>query len=212
MTDLVLASNSPRRQELLGVLGLPFAVRVAAVDESEHSGETPAQMVERLAWTKAQAVPLAEDELLVAADTTVDLAGEVLGKPADQADARRMLVALRGRPHAVHTGIVLRTLRHQHLEVVTTVVVMRPYDDEELAAYLASGSPMDKAGAYGIQDLPFAPGERIEGCYLNVMGLPLCHLARALLQGELAVPHRPPPYCRQLMGYPCPAALFSSSI
>jgi len=206
---LVLASNSPRRQELLGVLGLAFTVRVAAVDESEHGGETPAAMVERLARVKAQAVPLREDELLIAADTTVELEGEVLGKPAGEADARRMLEALRGRPHAVHTGIVLRRGDRLQSEIVTTVVVMRPYGEPELAAYLASGSPMDKAGAYGIQDEPFAPVERIEGCYLNVMGLPLCHLARVLRAWRVGVPHLPPPYCAAaILGYPCPVALF----
>jgi MAF protein len=206
---LILASNSPRRQELLGVLGLPFVVRVAAVDELQQVCETPATMVVRLARAKAQAVPLDKDELLIAADTTVDLEGEVLGKPGDEAGARRMLEALRGRPHAVHTGIVLRQADLLHGELVSTCVVMRPYEKPDLAAYLASGSPLDKAGAYGIQDQPFAPVERIAGCYLNVMGLPLCHVARALLAWGVTLPHLPPPYCcASVLGYPCPVALF----
>lgn len=206
---LILASNSPRRQELLGVLGLAFHVRVAAVDETERAGESPARMVRRLALLKAQAVPLEGDELLIAADTTVELEGEVLGKPADEADARRMLAALRGRPHAVHTAIVLRRSEHLQSETVSTVVVMRAYGESEVAAYLRAGGPMDKAGAYGIQDEPFAPVERIAGCYLNVMGLPLCHLARGLHSWQVEVPHLPPPYCcASVLGYPCPVALF----
>jgi predicted house-cleaning NTP pyrophosphatase (Maf/HAM1 superfamily) len=108
----------------------------------------------------------------------------------------------------VHSAIALRAAGREHVEVVTTAVVMRPYSENELAAYLASGSPLDKAGAYGIQDQPFAPCERIVGCYLNVMGLPLCHLARALLAWDVAVPNLPPPYCAKILGAPCPVALF----
>jgi MAF protein len=208
LTRLVLASNSPRRQELLGRLGLAFVVRVAAVDESEQPAESPVEMVVRLAREKAAAVPLAAGELLIAADTTVDLAGEVLGKPQDEADARRMLLAMRGRPHAVHTGIALRRDGETALEVVTTGVLIRPYTAAEVEAYIASGGPLDKAGAYGIQDWPFCPVERIEGCYLNVMGLPLCHLARGLLRWGVPLPALPPPYCRDVLGQPCPVALF----
>jgi septum formation protein len=211
MPHLILASNSPRRQELLRVLGLPFTIRVAPVDEAELPDETPAAMVGRLARCKAQAVALAPDELLLAADTTVELDGVVLGKPVDEADARRMLEALRGRPHTVHSAIALRAAGREQVEVVTTAVVMRAYSEADLAAYLASGSPLDKAGAYGIQDQPFAPCERIAGCYLNVMGLPLCHVARALLAWGVAVPHLPPPYCAGVLGGPCPVALFSDN-
>jgi septum formation protein len=208
LPHLILASNSPRRQELLGVLGVPFRIRAAPVDETELPGEAPAAMVARLARRKAEAVALEPDELLLAADTTVELDGVVLGKPAGEADARRMLEALRGRPHAVHSAIALRAAGREHGEVVTTAVVMRPYSAADLAAYLSSGSPMDKAGAYGIQDEPFAPCERIDGCYLNVMGLPLCHVARALRAWGMALPHLPPPYCAGLLGHACPAALF----
>jgi len=190
------------------VLGLPFTIRAVPVDEAERPHEAPAAMVARLARRKAAAVALEPDELLLAADTTVELDGQVLGKPADAADARRMLEALRGRPHAVHSAIALRAAGRRHAEVVTTTVVMRPYSEADLAAYLATGSPMDKAGAYGIQDEPFAPGERIVGCYLNVMGLPLCHVARALRAWGVAVPHLPPPYCAGLLGHACPAALW----
>ncbi len=205
---LILASNSPRRQELLAVLGLSYVVRVVAVDEAELPGERPLDMVARLAREKAAAVPLAPGELLIAADTTVDLAGEVLGKPRDADDARRMLRAMRGRPHAVHSAVALRRGDELLLEVASTEVAMRPYSGAEVEAYIASGGPMDKAGAYGIQDQPFSPAERIAGCYLNVMGLPLCHLARALLRWGVPLPALPPPYCQVVLGGPCPVALF----
>lgn len=205
---LVLASNSPRRQELLAALGRPFEVRVTAVDESPAPDETPAAMVLRLSREKARAATLAADELLIAADTTVELDGQALGKPADLEEARRMLEALRGRMHTVHTGLALRSAQALRSILASTIVIMRPYSAAELADYLASGSPLDKAGAYGIQDEPFAPAEEIAGCYLNVMGLPLCHLSRALLDEGVALPTLPPPYCRRLLGRPCPVALF----
>ena len=201
---LILASNSPRRQELLAVLGLPFAVRSAAVDEALVPGETPSELVLRLAREKACATALAAGELLIAADTTVELDGEVLGKPESLDDARRMLEALRGRPHAVHTGLALRSVRGLQCDLASTAVVMRPYSAADLDAYLSSGSPMDKAGAYGIQDEPFAPVERIAGCYLNVMGLPLCHLARALRAFGLEPPADVPATCQAHIGYDCP--------
>ncbi len=205
---LVLASNSPRRQELLGRLGVPFAIRTAPVDEAGRQGETPVDMVARLAEIKSKGVPLHQDEILIAADTTVALAGEVMGKPVDLEDSRRMLQALRDRVHAVHSGVVLRRRGKVHVEVVTTQVWMRPYGDAELQTYLDSGAPLDKAGAYGIQDEPFQPVSRIEGCYMNVVGLPLCHLSRALLHWGIALPSLPPRYCRTVLGHACPVALF----
>ncbi len=208
MAVLVLASNSPRRQELLSVLGLPYTIRVAAVDESIRSGETPEAMVARLAREKALAVPLSPGELLIAADTTVELEGQVLGKPADREEAHRMLRRLRGRMHRVHTAVALRQGEEVEVQVVTTQVWMRAYREEELEAYLSSGQAEDKAGAYGIQDEPFSPAERVEGCYMNVVGFPLCHLAQGLLRRGISMPHLPPAYCRSILGYPCPAALF----
>lgn len=208
MVSLVLASNSPRRQELLGVLGLSYTVRVAEVDESIRPGERPAAMVARLAREKALAVPLSPEELLIAADTTVELEGQVLGKPADREDAGRMLRMLRGRMHRVHTAVALRQGEEVEVEVVTTQVWMRNYGEEEVEAYLASGQAQDKAGAYGIQDEPFSPAERIEGCYMNVVGFPLCHLAQGLLHWGVAIPRLPPPYCQSVLGHPCPVALF----
>ncbi len=208
MMTLVLASNSPRRQELLGVLGLPYLIRVAPVDESILLTETPEAMVARLAREKALAVPLSPGELLIAADTTVEVEGQVLGKPADQEEARRMLQILRGRMHRVHTAVALCRDGEVEIQVVTTRVWMRTYGEEELESYLASGQAEDKAGAYGIQDEPFSPAERVEGCYMNVVGFPLCHLARRLLRRGVSVPHLPPAYCRSILGYPCLVALF----
>jgi len=205
---LILASNSPRRQEYLGRLGLPFAVRVAAVEEVGHPGESPGAMVARLARAKAEAVALEQDELVVAADTVVIVEDEVLGKPADAADARRMLEALRGRSHLVHTGLALRRPGECRVEVVTAEVVMRPYSAAEVEAYIATWQPLDKAGAYGIQDQPFAPVERLEGCYMTVVGLPLCHVAKRLLTWGVSVPSLPAEGCRQMLGRPCPVALF----
>jgi len=205
---LILASNSPRRQEYLGRLGLPFAIRVVAVEEAGRPGEPPEALVARLARAKAEAVPLGEGEVVIAADTVVVLAGEVLGKPAGPDDARRMLEMLRGRTHLIHTGVALRRQGDTRVEVVTAQVAMRPYSRPEVEAYVASGQALDKAGAYGIQDLPFAPVDHLEGCYMAVVGLPLCHLARRLLAWKLAVPVLPPEGCRQMLGRPCTVALF----
>lgn len=188
MVRLVLASSSPRRQELLAELGFPFVVRVCPVDEAERPGESPVEMVARLAREKAESVPLQEGEVLIAADTTVALDGEVLGKPVDHADARRMLVALRDRVHQVHTAVALRRDGEVRVEVTTTDVTMRPYSDAEIEEYIVGGSPMDKAGAYGIQDEPFAPAGEIDGSYTNVMGLPLEMLGRMLEEWGIEAP------------------------
>lgn len=206
---VVLASNSPRRQEYLAWLGVPFQVRVAAVDEAVQPGEPPEAMGVRLARAKAQAVPCAPDELVLAADTLVVLGDEVLGKPADADDARRMLLALRGRDHQVLTAVAFRTHQELEVEVVHARVWMRPYEDAEIEAYVASGEPFDKAGAYGIQDAPFSPVSRVEGCALTVVGFPLCHVARGLLRLGIPVPRLPVELCRPFFdGKRCPVALF----
>jgi septum formation protein len=194
--DLILASASPRRRALLAILGISFCVTSADIDERPRPGESPAALVTRLAETKAltvarrgvaasgkrQGTPAApSDRLVLAADTEVELDGAVLGKPADDAAARTMLLALRDRPHRVLTGLALADGdRIAWSSVVETTVWMRPYTDDEIAAYIASGRPLDKAGAYGIQDAEFRPVARIDGCYTNVVGLPLCEVRRAL--------------------------------
>jgi MAF protein len=165
-------------------------------------------MAARLARLKAEAVPLDNGEIVIAADTVVVLDNEILGKPQDTDDARRMLWALRGRVHLVHTGLALRSLGETWSETDTALVHMRDYGADEIEAYIASGLPLDKAGAYGIQNEIFSPANRVEGCYMTVVGLPLCRLARALMRWNLYVPRIPPDGCRSVLGRPCPAALF----
>ncbi len=207
-TPLVLASASPRRQEHLRRLGLTFTLHPTAVDETPRPTEPPAQAALRLGRAKALAVPAGDTQIVIAADTVVDLAGRILGKPADPEEARRMLMALRGRDHLVHTSLALRRGEDLWAETVSARVWMRPYNEEEIECYVNSGRPLDKAGAYGIQDRPFSPAERVEGCYMTVVGLPLCHLARALRGLGVAVPRLPMEGCRALIGRPCPVALF----
>jgi septum formation protein len=182
---LVLASASPRRRELLGALGISYRVVAADIDERLLPDEAPDALVRRLAETKALAVAgrLGHEERsqVLAADTEVAWQGSVLGKPADPEHARTMLLALRARPHTVLTGLALaRGESVVWSRVVETAVWMRAYADDEIERYIASGRPLDKAGAYGIQDAAFHPVERIEGCYTNVVGLPLCEVSRAL--------------------------------
>ena len=181
---LVLASQSPRRSEILRQAGIPFTVRVADVDESVLAGESPADYVRRLAAAKAYAVEQAEDETVLGADTTVVIDGEILAKPADAADARRMLTLLSGRRHEVLTGICLRRGTRAACECVTTGVVFATLTSAEIGEYVASGEPMDKAGAYAIQGLASKFVERIEGDYFNVMGLPVALVYRRLRESS----------------------------
>lgn len=179
--QLILASASPRRRELLAQAGFTFEVRAADIDESRHAGEPPMDYVRRLALEKAQAIATRNPGAVVlGADTTVVLEGEVLNKPADHADAERMLRLLSGRTHQVHTGLAVVGGPGHQSHVETTDVVFRVIGEEELAAYLASGDPMDKAGAYGIQGYAARWIPRIEGDYFNVVGLPLAAVVRLL--------------------------------
>ena len=184
MRPIILASASPRRQALIRLLRQPVRVQVAAVDEETITHPDPAVNVVETARLKAQAVAATtgEDVLIIAADTTVALDGEMLNKPADPAEARLMLRRIRGRAHQVYTGIAL--LENTSGRTVTTLsktdVFMRPYDDEEIDKYVASGDPLDKAGAYAIQHSGFRPVAALEGCFTGVVGLPLCRLAEAL--------------------------------
>lgn len=182
-TQLLLASASPRRQRLLSLLGLPYTTLAAEVDETPLPEETPRQLASRLAWAKAETVAAhAGGNIVVAADSVVVLAGRALGKPGSVAEATAMLRRLRARRHQVLTGVALlaTTDGDRYGGLVCTEVVMRRYSDAEIVAYVRSGSPMDKAGGYGIQDVSFSPVERISGCYLNVVGLPLCEVVRGL--------------------------------
>ncbi len=183
---LVLASQSPRRSDILRQAGIPFTVRVADVDESVLPGESPRAYVRRLAEAKARAVRAAPEETVLGADTTVVIDGEILAKPVDAADARRMLALLSGRRHEVLTGICLLRAGDAVCDCATTEVVFAPLSEREIAEYVASGEPMDKAGAYAIQGLASKFVERIEGDYFNVMGLPVALVYRRL---QMTLPH-----------------------
>lgn len=183
-TNLILASQSPRRRKLLEQLGLPFRVQVSPVDEIFPDGEAPAQAVQRLALDKAAPIAAQHpDALTLAADTVVVLDHDVLEKPADADEARRMLRRLSGVTHTVYTGLTLvhPASGRRRAASEATAVTFGQLSDAEIAAYVATGSPMDKAGAYGIQDdFGAVFVARIEGDYYNVVGLPLHRLYRLL--------------------------------
>lgn len=185
--DIILASASPRRKELLTQMGLSFQVVAADIDEHMDRELSPDRLVEAISAEKAAAVAAGAgaNSLVIAADTVVVWNGEVLGKPADQADARRMLGELSGRTHRVYTGYTLRRGERVVTRSEGTDVTFRPLTAEEIAAYVSTGEPMDKAGAYGIQGLGSMLVEGIRGDYFNVMGLPVCALGKAL--GEFGV-------------------------
>ncbi len=177
---LVLASQSPRRAEILRQAGIPFTVRSRSVDEAPLPRETPEAYVLRVAETKARAVEAAPEEVVLGADTTVVIDGEMLAKPADEADASRMLTLLSGRRHEVMTGICLRRGAELTRDCAVTQVWFETMSEREIAEYAASGEPRDKAGAYAIQGLASKFVARIEGCYFNVMGLPVSMVYRYL--------------------------------
>ena len=177
---LVLASQSPRRAEILRQAGIPFIVRAISVDETALPQETPLVYVRRLAEAKARAVLAAPDEIVLGADTTVVVDGQMLVKPEDAGDARRMLQALSGRCHQVLTGISLRKGTSLITDSAITQVWFSPLTADEVDGYVASGEPMDKAGGYAIQGLAAKFIERIDGCYFNVMGLPVSLVYRHL--------------------------------
>ncbi len=181
---LILASSSPRRAEILANAGLAFSVLSSAVDESPYPGEAPAALVQRLANAKADLVTARAvgPAIVLAADTVVVLDDKILGKPSSIEDARHMLQQLSGRTHSVLTGVALVRLpdgeRRQFVE--STLVHFRPITDDELSSYLATEEPYDKAGAYAIQGLAGRYIPRIEGCYFNVVGLPLSRVLTEL--------------------------------
>lgn len=178
--NLILASASPRRQELLKVFGCPFTVRAADIDETMDPGKAPFDEVARVSRQKAQAIAAGQDDVIIAADTIVVCCGKVLGKPRDAEDARRMLSLLSGRDHQVMTGCtVMRGSRAVTFTEVTDLH-FRPLLPQEIRRYILSGEPMDKAGAYGIQGGGALFCQRMEGDYYNVMGLPLCRLGQVL--------------------------------
>ncbi len=188
-------------------LGLEFAIAVPAVEERAIGGATPEETTARVAEAKNRAIHR-PGQVTIAADTAVVLDGEVLGKPRSPGEAWAMLRRLRDRQHHVLTAIAVSAGDRTAVDVVTTIVHMRPYSDEEIAAYVASGDPFDKAGGYAVQHAGFQPVARMRGCYQNVIGLPLCHLCRRLIAAGIAVPTLPPALFRQDVGGRCPVALF----
>jgi septum formation protein len=187
MRRLVLASASPRRRELLTQAGYIFEVRPPHVIEDLRPEEDAIAYVVRLARDKAQAVFTAindPDAIVLGADTTVTLDGHILAKPEDAADAARMLRMLSGRTHRVITGVAIATAKGVEVAAEVTGVQFLTLSDEEIDAYVATGEPTDKAGAYGIQGLAAKWIPRVEGCYFNVVGLPLALVATMLEQAE----------------------------
>ncbi|MEN8719031.1 MAG: Maf family protein [Oceanococcaceae bacterium] len=180
--DLILASASPRRRELLDQLGWPCRVEPADIDERPGADEAPLAHVERLARAKARVIAARDPRALVlAADTIVVLDGQILGKPADDADAVRMLRSLSGSTHQVMTGVAVAQSTRTLSEVQTSTVRFRALTEEDIRDYVSSGEPRDKAGAYGIQGPAGRFVEHLSGSYTGVMGLPLCHTERLLL-------------------------------
>jgi septum formation protein len=211
--QLFLASNSPRRKELLALCGWEYEILSAQVDETPLGGEDGIEYVQRLANHKATtaAKQAMVDGVFIAADTTVinpQAGGKsmILGKPRTPAEAAKMLRYLRGDKHQVHTAIfILNSLiGTTWSDLCTTYVSMRNYSDGEIKKYVASGDPMDKAGAYAIQHDGFHPVEKLDGCFANVMGLPLCHLTRSLARFGIAPPLDIPEACQLTTGYDCP--------
>ena len=185
MANIVLASGSPRRQELLRLMGVTeFDIRVPETKEDYPAGLSPRQVVEYISREKADAAAklCTPEEIVITADTMVFLDESRLGKPADQADALRMLTALQGRRHTVCTDVTVRQGDRCLTESESTEVFFRPASQAELLGYIATGEPMDKAGAYGIQGKGSLLVEKIDGDFFNVMGLPVLRLSRMLAQ------------------------------
>ncbi|HKJ26163.1 MAG TPA: Maf family protein [Anaerolineales bacterium] len=210
--SIILASTSPRRRELLALMGWQYEVIPAEVDETPYDGEPADEYVFRLAQAKAVAVAewltqedRSEAAYIIAADTTVADRGKILGKPQNEAEAQAMLHNLRGRTHQVYTAVsILETESGKAItELCSTDVPMRDYSQAEIDAYIASGDPFDKAGGYAIQHPGFRPVSSLTGCYANVVGLPLCHLLRAARQFGLTPQTELSAACQRTLQYDC---------
>ena len=204
---LVLASQSPRRRGLLAITGWLFNVRVADIDETQHSGETPVEYVQRMAREKVAAIAARQHNSLViiAADTIVVDGDMILGKPANLREAEAILMQLRGRTHMVYTAIAVHHIDKDITltDLCATEVQMRHYSPDELRRYIITGDPLDKAGGYAIQHPNFHPAT-VTGCYANVMGLPLCHLTRTLAKLGITSHEDVPAACQVFTQYTCP--------
>ena len=207
----ILASNSPRRKELLALVERQFMVLAAQIDESVLPGESIEAYVRRASQLKAYAsLQLIYDQdlladFIIACDTAVVDENTILGKPIDEEDAARMLQRLRARKHNVYSALSIIDGRNGsfHQELCITEVTMRAYSDQEVDKYIASGDPLDKAGAYAVQHAGFHPVVDMQGCYANVMGLPLCHLARTLMRLEPDFNVDVPRKCQNYLNYDC---------
>jgi septum formation protein len=206
--EIVLASNSPRRREILSWTGLPYTSHPADIDETPQMGELPVDYVQRLAENKAHVsanyAPF--NGLVLAADTTVADGTDIIGKPTDIEDARRMLVRLRGRTHYVHSAIVISVPSKgiKTSAICSTPVKIRKFEEDELQAYLDTGDSLDKAGAYAIQHPVFRPVVKFSGCFASVMGLPLCHFERTLRRMGFGERKEIPYKCQEQLSYSCP--------
>lgn len=210
---ITLASGSPRRRDLMALLGVDVEIIKPDIDESQHEGEAPFDYVQRLSREKAAAVTTQGDEgFVIAADTIVVSSGVVMGKPRDEADAHRMLSELQGNTHKVLTGVTVtnRATGKVISDVCESKVRLRTMRDDEINAYIATGDPMDKAAAYAIQNSDVAPVEQVIGCPANVMGLPMCHVVRALRRHGADLPQNTPPHDCNITygGYYCAIAEF----
>lgn len=206
IAPIILASESPRRHELLSLLEIPFDVRVADVDETPLPSEAPVNLPQRLSRLKAEAVATEIDAgLVIGADTVVVHKGEILGKPEDDGDAVSMLRRLREERHRVFSGLTVMDAAtgKQITDVCETKIWLRPMTDEEIAHYVAGGDPMDKAAGYAIQNDDFAPVSKAVGCPANVMGLPMCHVVRTLRRFGMELPATRPTQCAIRFGYHC---------
>ena len=178
--ELILASQSPRRKELLGLFHIPFVIRVADIDEAMDQNKAPFDEVARVSRLKALAVERNHEDMVIAADTIVVCNGKVLGKPHSQEEAVQMLTLLSGRDHQVMTGVTVIAGEKEETFTEVTDIHFRPLSETEIRAYVATGEPMDKAGAYGIQGGAALFAEKLVGDYYNVMGLPVCRLWQAV--------------------------------
>ena len=204
---IILASTSPRRKELLGLITDHFDIESADVNENVYLNETPWSYVRRLALEKALTVAKRHGEgvIVLGSDTTVVLDDEIIGKPVDAEDAWRILTALKGRYHQVYTGVaaVNNTTTTVTSRVIRTDVPMKAYSNEELSAYIASGDPMDKAGAYGIQNSDFVAKRELTGCYASVMGFPICAVHSFLQAAGIPATSGIEDKCQTFIRYRC---------
>ncbi len=205
---IILASNSPRRRQLLSLMVDSFRVQPSDVDETFLPQETPQEYVLRVAEEKARAIGgrVNGEFVIIAADTTVMDGDEILGKPANAEEAEQTLRRLRNRTHQVLTGLVVFRPADGYMasELVVTDVPMRNYSDQEIEQYIATGDPFDKAGAYAIQNDDFHPVSDLDGCFANVMGFPVCHLMLLLKQFGIVVSKECPLECQKTLAYACP--------